>query len=175
MFYIVDLVQFFHKGGHMDDEHMKGLLSEERFFKLMEKVSVEWYRGCKRTPRHYDADGFDAFVYIRRIDSAKRVKVPVQIKSSERGRDLHFAKYPDHWRWRVIVIVVQDSRSDEEIRKELCEQLNHVRQGRYDYADLLSVSRERWKRTLRARKRIVRAQCFHSLRTYMRKQLMEVE
>ncbi len=138
----------------MDEDQMKGLLSEERFLKLMEGGSVEWYCGCRRAPRHFDDDGFDAFIYIRRIDCAELVEVPVQIKSSERGRDRHYAKYPDHWRWRVFVAVVNETKTDEEIRHEVFAHLNHVRSGRYDYVDLLSITAERWMRVARARMRL---------------------
>jgi hypothetical protein len=145
----------------MDDEHAKGLLAEERFLRIVEEIRKEGTYGvvaCWSAPEHYDGVGFDAVVIVRRADHVQHVKVPVQVKSSKIGRSQHFLKYPEHWRKRVPVAVVNELFSDGEIKSWFTVQLNHVRYNTYDFEELLEPIDKKRERVESARERLDRQQ-----------------
>jgi hypothetical protein len=118
-------------------EEVKGMENEERFLKLVKQaVLPSWIPGIVRSTLKEDACGIDAVAAVARWKGGAFVRVPIQIKSSYTGVEHHFLKYPQDWRARVVVVVVNEYHSNKAILEELTKALKHVRMHQYDYEDI---------------------------------------
>jgi hypothetical protein len=130
-----------------------GLLSEERFLKALsvktERTPV-WFIKIRRASRFMDLRGVDFYAFLYFPNENRRVKVPIQIKSSMTGR-IKF--YQSHIQLgSVVVIIVKPDRTDDDIRHQLYKILESVRDvdRRYDvFFDLLSAQKIRQKKVRR--------------------------
>ncbi len=77
------------------------------------------------TDRSIDARGLD-FIITLTTDHDEEIHVPVQVKSSDCGARKFQAKYTSVEYHNVIIIIVNDGRTDTEILSELYDALRSV-------------------------------------------------
>lgn len=119
----------------------KGDEAEERFLRIAKtrtRATPSWYVDTKRASPMFDMKGLDMIARIRRDDDKKPMSVPIQVKSSSRGRRAYYAVHPEAKEVGVIIMVVHDGLSDDEIRSRL---YRHLR-------PFLSVRRDHFKKYL---------------------------
>jgi len=103
-------------------------LREARFFSVISErteSTPDWFLKHERARSRQDKRGIDGFAQIY-IDQIGRIKLPFQIKSSEMGAETHFEKYP-LMRGVVMIIIVKDGYSDDELRRQLFSQADEIR------------------------------------------------
>ncbi len=116
-----------------------GIETEFRFFRIMREVEhPPWFKGCRGTSWRYDLFGVDAVVWITKLGSRRRIKIPIQIKSSEKGKMFFFAHWLSHWFSNVIVVVINESMTDEHILAYVYNRLLHIRMAGYDYTEFFA-------------------------------------
>ena len=126
---------------YLSPEELRGLAAERRFLELIQSGNESlpsWILGGRLAPPLYDAQGVDCLVTIERPDSST-VTVPVQIKSSHGHAIEHLIQNPSHWFWRVIIIIVNDELTDEELAKQLTGELRHARLRHYNFEELFAT------------------------------------
>lgn len=117
------------------DSDMRGALSEHLFFEAFWKGQRSdcppWFCGVLPSDSKLDMEGVDAIAWV--LVSGERIPIPVQIKSSKKGADGHYARRPAHWMQRVAIVISNEHRRAADIRAQLFEQLEHVVVNGYDY------------------------------------------
>lgn len=107
----------------------KGMHNEERFLKLASiriPSTPTWYIGIQRAAPGWDVRGIDAFIGIEFPDGLPGT-IPVQIKSSVRHAQAFQEEHPGLLRAGIVIMIVNDHRSDELIYTELYRDLRHLR------------------------------------------------
>lgn len=98
----------------------RGAHTERRFFDALSTTCAEtpvWFKKVKRASIDYDMRGVDALAVIVPKDKRRRkIKVPIQIKSSELGKWKYWHEKPLLQMKHVLVIVVNPLMSDDDIR-----------------------------------------------------------
>lgn len=128
-------------------QEIVGLETESRFYRLCrERVpeTPDWFLSVKEAGASWNIRGVDAFIYISpREKGAKRVKVPVQIKSSAGGKK-HFAlKHPQDSVENIVVIVVKPHRSDDQVRQQIYTEVGRVRKEGKRFDDFFARAMSR--------------------------------
>ena len=117
-------MEFFKK---VSEDNFFGFSRETKFLNAFQNLSgsPKWLIKVERAHPFLDRRGVDAFAQIR-LGADDTLKVPIQIKSSKRGKSQFFEKRPSY-RAVVIGIVVRSTASDESIRHELVCALSGIR------------------------------------------------
>ena len=124
-----------------------GAESEERFITVCKKKTAytpHWMGRIKRAGIGWDMRGVDAFAYFVPIEDPKRVKVPIQIKSSNTGRKLFKIEKSPFTVENVVVIVVNSRKSDDSIRQQLYSELGKLRRQRRRFDEFLIKTTKDW-------------------------------
>lgn len=101
----------------------------------------EWFIRAQRASDELDIQGIDFLVKIHVEGARKKIKVPVQLKSSVYGCHLFYAERKAYWLDRVPVLIVKDYHSDEEIRVNMFVLLQHVYERGYSFTEMLNTLR----------------------------------
>lgn len=165
---------------------IRGKAAEERFVSLARslKGSTNIVR-VKFASRRLDQHGVDAVVSLR-LPSKQILKVPVQVKSSEAGVSEYKEQYPQYVDQGVIIMVVNERRSDEEIRSELKFRLQVVQRTQVSFVQFFAsmrkepgvVSRQRYGKQIRRMREILCDRMVHdehSGRMFFRKKVKAQE
>lgn len=115
-----------------------GQKNEERFHALVKKHAhalYPWIISITKADPALDKNGIDALVTVYSCPDKKNggphvVMIPIQIKSSENGKRLYYSHYcteSDNYRLFVAVIVVNDTRNDQNILAQLASELGRRR------------------------------------------------
>ncbi len=120
-----------------EDQHhiaaRAGEASEQRFHAALNTrtdATPEWFLRVRRGHRITDKRGIDAFAYVEFGEWGRRLRIPVQIKSSKGGVLPYLSKYPLCYQHDVPVIVVNPSWSDDQLRAHVYEVLGKIREER---------------------------------------------
>jgi hypothetical protein len=125
-------------------EQRTGAEAELRFLKLCN--STQPPHGILKAwlaPAKWDALGIDCVVTVKR-PGGKIVDVPVQVKSSNAGRESHYRNYNLYWLWRVPVVVVKRNLDDRFLRKEIEAEFRHVRLNHYNFSQVFRHLRNKY-------------------------------
>lgn len=116
-----------------------GAATEERFLTITTKkpTDPDWFISVTRADPQFDARGIDMFAHIYMKDDVGPTRVPIQIKSSYRGRASYRAVHPTNVEAGVLVIVVHKNNSDANIRAYLFRLLQQVRTQHKKYEAFL--------------------------------------
>lgn len=126
------------KRGHESETRLYAILNEK------DADTPSWFLDIKQADLIFDAGGIDAFIRIRVEGKSIPIDIPVQIKSSNWGVGLHNTKFPELWIAQVPVFVVNDSKSDAMIRKEVFDSLADIRNKGLTFDSIISsIIRER--------------------------------
>jgi hypothetical protein len=122
-------------------DEIKGADSELRFISACSVRTPEtpaWFVKVIAGGPAWDIRGVDAFAYYVPEDGSKRVKVPIQIKSSLQGKRNFRKKASADSRKNVIVIAVLASETDDQLRGQLYAELERVRGAGKRFDDFLT-------------------------------------
>lgn len=120
----------------MGPEEKVGAESERRFFAACNertRRTPDWFIKVAQADVAWDVRGIDGFAFFRPLDGGKRIKVPIQIKSSKRGRKEFLKKMPSSFASNVTVVVVLRWKSDEQLRQQLYAKLGSIRNQRITF------------------------------------------
>ncbi|HET8580868.1 MAG TPA: hypothetical protein VFL98_00145 [Candidatus Paceibacterota bacterium] len=130
----------------MESYEIAGARTEARFFKVCSEragYTPGWFCKIKRADIAWDLRGVDAFAYIRCPHRAKRVKVPIQIKSSDAGRNDFLRTRPVHDIENILVFVVRDRDDDGHVRRTFYNELWKLREKGIDFDDFLRIAMQK--------------------------------
>lgn len=112
----------------------RGNATEARFLKAAKERTWQtrkWFLRIKRAPFFMDQKGIDAITHIW-VPTVGKVAVPIQIKSSEFGKQQYVNKHPDFVLAGVIILVIPAEMTDPQIRSLLFRELRAVRKKKVD-------------------------------------------
>lgn len=134
----------------------KGIDAEARFLTIArgigcvaEDVPVR-IRGVRPADPCEDGCGIDAFVVLQCKDAL--LEVPIQVKSSPKGVRKYKKKYPEYIERGVIVMVINNTYSNDMLARVLIEQLLNVYYTRRNFTwlyDKLTKRKQELARTIR--------------------------
>ncbi len=127
----------------MRKDEIKGAETESRFLRVCNTKTAKtpsWFIRVKESPIPWDLRGIDAFAYFFPLDGKKRIKVPIQIKSSRAGKEKFIKHYSAYMVENVFVIVVTSNKSDDAIRRELYTELKRIRDAEINFVEFLSAT-----------------------------------
>ena len=104
----------------------KGRRNEEKFFealRIRNEHTPAFFLKIDRGSLRADIDGFDCFAIIATVEKPEGMSIPVQIKSSRGGMMHYFEKRPRYKDMRVVVIIIRDGQSPEDIRQQTYKKL----------------------------------------------------
>lgn len=141
----------------------RGKNSQRRFFKvagfMRNRFTPSWFIGVIPADFEYDLRGVDAIAYITYPGETWASRIPIQIKSSWTGYYSYKEKHAKHGAEDVIVAVIRDDSTDEDIRTMLYEELKRIREQniRFDqyFRELLAYPISRGAECVR--QRLIRA------------------
>lgn len=114
-----------------------GEQTERRFLESARKRTTQtpkWFVDIRYAGPKFDVKGVDMLASIQRPDDPKPMTVPVQIKSSTGGKHSYYQSHPDAKEVKVPVLVVEDTKTADQIRAELyiaLEPFLHVRRDHF--------------------------------------------
>lgn len=112
----------------------RGNATEARFMKAAKERTWQtrkWFIRIKRAPFFMDQKGIDAITQIW-VPGIGKISVPIQIKSSEFGKQQYINKHPDFVLAGVIILVIPNGMTDPQIRSLLFQELRAVRKRKAD-------------------------------------------
>lgn len=114
----------------------KGERAEVRFISIARSLkSSVFVRSVRKASHHFDKHGIDVFVYVHSLHGKRDIKVPIQVKSSFYGVLDYHQKHPQCVEVGVVVIVVNDGFTDDQIREVLQKRLDAIQWMGKDYSD----------------------------------------
>lgn len=133
--------------------HPEGFLHETRFFDALSvrtKETPSWFLEVERANSFIDKRGVDGFAKVK-IEDTTKLKVPFQIKSSKGGVWWFFEKHPSY-RGVVLPIVVNEERTENQIRQNLYSAAGEVRRNILKGVYTTVQFKERITETIRSRR-----------------------
>jgi hypothetical protein len=123
----------------LDPTLERGMAAEERFIRVARTLRTrepDVFFWAIRAKRKLDRVGFDAFTVVRTLDGHNLLSIPWQVKSSERGVESFYLKYPQYRDGGPIPIIVNERVSDEQILRKVMEQIAIVLFQGKDFKEL---------------------------------------
>ncbi len=108
----------------------RGAHREDKFFRAARKKTKQtpwWFRSVRRASPGMDVRGIDGFVKVKIHPDQKAMSVPIQIKSSASGKYHYAVKHPLNLNAGVVVLIISEEMTDDEIRHMLYSELGKVR------------------------------------------------
>lgn len=151
---------------HALSPEARGTLSQRRFLEAASTIhsyTPSWFVGILEADFEHDLRGVDAIAYITYPSEHWIERIPIQIKSSWTGYHSYKEEHVEHGAKDVIVIVVQDDRLDEELRRILYGELRKIREQNIRFTDFFArlLAGRVSKGAEKARQRFVRAKMRH--------------
>lgn len=129
---------------YKDVVRTEAFLKEQRVIDVLNEWTAHtphWFIRAQRASDELDIQGVDFLVKIRVEGNRKKIKVPVQLKSSVFASNMFYAERKAYWLDRVPVLVVNDYHTDEQIRVNMFTQLHHVYEQGYTFTEMLNLLR----------------------------------
>ncbi len=107
-----------------------GDATESRFFTALGIRTAQtpiWFQKVKPAHRLWDIRGIDAFAYVDYREGERRLKIPVQIKSSATGAKHYYEIHQLCKEHGVHVIVVKSTKTDDQLRQSAYAALGGIR------------------------------------------------
>jgi len=104
--------------------------TEKRFFEAMQvrtEQTPPWFKKIERADLFFDLRGIDAFAFVEYREGERRLRIPIQIKSSKTGAKEYRERHPLCYEHGVVVIVVKSNRTDEQLRQHVYTELGRAR------------------------------------------------
>ncbi len=130
----------------LDPTLERGIAAEERFIRVartLRTLEPDLFFWAVKAKRKLDRVGFDAFTLVHALEGHGLVRIPWQVKSSERGVESFFLKYPQYREGGPIPIIVNDGVSDEQILRKVMEHTAIVLFQGKDFKELYQFLEER--------------------------------
>jgi hypothetical protein len=125
---------------------MAGIKNERRFaeaFAHYDPHEPGWFLGLDESSSVLDLRGVDFIAWVKYPKRRAPMPVPVQIKSSENGKDFYYKKHPRAKDAGVIVLVLNKRDTQGGIRARLFAELAKVREKGIVYAEYVEELRVR--------------------------------
>lgn len=110
--------------------HAAGKETERRFLAALEVRTAHtprWFLRIQRARSYHDRRGIDAFAFVTYRPGERRLRVPIQIKSSRAMLNLYYERHPAAKKYGVVVIVVDPKKTDDQLRDYVYNVLGRVR------------------------------------------------
>ncbi len=107
-----------------------GRANELRFFRAMgvrTDETPDWFRKVKPAPKVFDKCGIDAFAFVGFQEGERRLRIPVQIKSSRAGEEKYLQIHTLCKEHGVVVVVINPQATDRQLRQQVYDQLAETR------------------------------------------------
>jgi len=108
-------------------ENPEGIRREVRLFEalsILTQSTPQWFRKAERAVTSLDKRGIDGFVRINIGD--RKLRVALQVKSSEGGRRIFYEEHPDR-RSLIPVVIVNDDDDNERLREKTYRAIATIR------------------------------------------------
>jgi hypothetical protein len=113
-----------------DEARKAGEMTESRFFAALSDRTAEtpdWFIGITKTRKFMDRRGIDAFAFVGYKEGERRLRVPIQIKSSWGGARAYRERHLLCSEHGVVVIVINPRKTDEQLRRYVYNELGRAR------------------------------------------------
>lgn len=112
-------------------QEVKGKFNEERVITLTRSLreKAPWIRRIKKAGTLFDSAGIDVKVFIRSPYGGKDVLVLMQVGSSLASAKRYGQNHPDCIKAGVIMVVVNDRKSDDRIKTSVLHALERVQKN----------------------------------------------
>lgn len=113
----------------LDLSLQRGIDAENRLVGIIRSLRgvITWICGVRLAGVKHDRIGIDMFISIKPLEGIKNIIVPIQVKSSLKGFMSHYIKYPLSTHPDILVIIVNDNYSDDNIKDYMITRLTEIR------------------------------------------------
>ena len=113
----------------LDPSLQRGIDAENRLVEIIRSLRdvITWVCGVRLAGVKNDRIGIDMFIFIKPLEGIKNIIVPVQVKSSFKGFMAHYIKYPLSTHPDILVIVINDNYSNDNIKDYMIARLTEIR------------------------------------------------
>lgn len=113
----------------LDSSLQRGIDAENRLVEIIRSLRdvITWVSGVRLAEVKHDRIGIDMFIFIKPLEGIKNIIVPIQVKSSLKGFMAHYIKYPLSTHSDILVIIVNDNYSNDNIKDYMIARLTEIR------------------------------------------------
>jgi hypothetical protein len=129
-FYVLDNGNIYVENDQRKIANAAGLATENRFYSVMKERTEDtpsWFKKIEKASRLFDRRGIDAFAFVEYVPGERRLRIPIQIKSSRGGVDNYKAKHKLCVEHGVAILLINPHKTDEQVRSYVYNELGQVR------------------------------------------------